>query len=68
MRRYYITRNNEYICDMYKEFDPNTCWDLIKKKDTIIVIFLFEKNKFRKLLSMIQGYRDYKKGVKGKVK
>ena len=68
MRRYYITRNNEYICDMYKEFDPNICWDLIKKKDTIIAIFLFEKNKFRKLLSMIQGYRDYKKGVKGKVK
>ena len=66
MRRYYITRNNEYICDMYKEFDPNVCWSLISKKDTLFTILLFEKNKYKKIKNMFIGYRDYKRGVKGK--
>ncbi|MBQ2639500.1 MAG: glycosyltransferase family 2 protein [Bacilli bacterium] len=66
MRRYYITRNNEYICDMYKNFDPNICWNLIKKKDTALIILLYEKHKIKKIISMIKGYIDYKKGIKGK--
>ena len=68
MRRYYITRNNEYICDMYKEFDPNICWELVKKKDILFKILLYERHKIKKVISMIKGYRDYKKGIKGKKK
>ena len=66
VRRYYIMRNCHYICDMYKEFDPNVCWRIISQKDTFVEILLFEKGKYKKIRNLIRGYKDYKKGIKGK--
>lgn len=66
IRRYYMARNNHYIYDMYKEYFPEYC-TLIKHglKGAARNIFVFEKDKYRKLRNMYRGYRDYKKGIKG---
>jgi rhamnosyltransferase len=66
IRRYYIMRNNHYIFDMYKDFDPSTCWRILEQKPSMEAILLFEKDKYRKLRNYIRGYNDYKKGIKGK--
>ena len=66
LRRYYIMRNNHYVFDMHKDFAPHICWSLLNQRATYIGILLYEKNKFRKLLSMYRGLRDYKRGIKGK--
>jgi len=66
IRRYYIMRNNHYIFDLYKDYAPHICWDIISQKKYIIGILLYEKKKIKKLISMYRGYRDYKKGIKGK--
>lgn len=66
IRRYYIMRNNHYIFDMYKDFDPNICWSLLAQKENMKSVLLFEKDKFRKLRNYFRGLRDYKKGIKGK--
>lgn len=66
IRRYYIMRNYHYICDMYKDYDPNYCYSLISQKHNIKGVILFEKNKIKKVLYYLRGLRDYKKGIKGK--
>lgn len=66
IRRYYIMRNNHYIFDMYKDFEPSTCWRILEQKPSMKAILLFEKDKYRKLRGYIRGLRDYKKGIKGK--
>ena len=69
IRRYYIVRNNMYICDMYGDMYPDYCaWLKRVQKGQVKRILAFEKNKFRKLKMMLKGYRDYKKGIKGKLK
>ncbi len=68
MRRYYIVRNNLYIYDMYHDIYPEYCDRLIRiQKGQIKRIIAFEKNKFNKLKMMYKGYRDHKKGIKGKL-
>lgn len=66
IRRYYIVRNIYYIYDLYHDLFPDYC-NFIKHglRGTWINILLFEKNKYKKLKAMYQGYQDYKKGIKG---
>lgn len=67
MRRYYIVRNNLYINQMYKDLFPEYCARLIRiQKGQVKRILAFEKNKFNKLKMMYRGYKDFKKGIKGK--
>ena len=62
-RRYYITRNRHYICDIYKNDFPMYCKLEIKcTKKELIKIWLFEKHKIKKTKAIYKGYRDYKKG------
>lgn len=69
MRRYYIARNNLYINDMYKDMYPDYCAFLIRvQKGQVKRILAFEKDKFNKLKMMYRGYKDHKKGIKGKLK
>ena len=69
IRRYYIVRNNLYINDMYKDLYPDYCaWLLRVQKGQVKRIIAFEKNKFKKLKMMFKGYKDHKKGIKGKLK
>ncbi len=69
LRRYYIVRNTFYIKDMYENVYPNYVKHLIRvQKGQVKRILLFEKNKFQKLRMMYKGYKDYKKGIKGKIK
>lgn len=68
IRRYYIVRNNLYINSMYKDLYPEYCNHLIRvQKGQVKRILLFEKDKLRKLKMMYKGYKDFKKGVKGKL-
>ena len=67
MRRYYIVRNNLYINKMYHDLFPKYCDHLIRiQKGQVKRILAFEKNKFNKLKMMYRGYKDFKKGIKGK--
>ena len=67
MRRYYIVRNNLYINKMYHDLFPEYCDHLIRiQKGQVKRILAFEKNKFNKLKMMYRGYKDFKKGIKGK--
>lgn len=69
MRRYYITRNNLYIRDMYSDIYPDYCKRLIRiQKGQVKRVLMFEKQRMKKLKMIIKGYIDYKKGVKGKMK
>lgn len=69
IRRYYIVRNNLYINQMYSDIYPDYCkWLLRVQKGQVKRILAFEKNKIKKLYMMYKGYRDYKKGIKGKLK
>ena len=69
MRRYYIIRNNLYICDMYKDMYPEYCKRLIRiQKGQFKRVLVFEKDKIHKIRNMIKGYKDHKKGIKGKMK
>lgn len=68
IRRYYIVRNNLYINSMYNDIYPEYCKRLLRiQKGQVKRIIVFEKNKFQKLRMMYKGYRDYKKGIKGKL-
>lgn len=68
IRRYYIVRNNLYINEMYKELFPEYCKKLIRiQKGQVKRILAFEKNKYKKLKMMYKGYKDYKRGIKGKL-
>ena len=67
IRRYYIVRNNLYIYKMYHDKFPAYCEHLIRvQKGQVKRIIAFEKNKIKKLIMMYKGYRDFKKGIKGK--
>ena len=67
IRRYYMSRNNHYIYDMYKEYFPEYCETIIKGLDgQFRNILAFEKNKYKKIRNMKRGYKDYKKGITGK--
>ena len=69
MRRYYIVRNNLYINSMYKDLFPDYCaWLIRVQKGQAKRIIMFEKNKIKKLKMMYRGYKDFKKGIKGKLK
>ena len=67
IRRYYIVRNNMYINQMYKDMYPEYCaWLIRVQKGQVKRIIVFEKNKIKKLSMMYKGYKDFKKGIKGK--
>mgnify|MGYP001622909225 FL=1 len=67
IRRYYIVRNNLYINEMYKEKYPDYCKHLLRiQKGQVKRILAFEKEKVKKLTMMYRGYKDFKKGIKGK--
>lgn len=67
IRRYYIVRNNLYIYKMYHDKYPLYCEHLIRvQKGQVKRIIAFEKNKIKKLTMMYKGYKDFKKGIKGK--
>ena len=66
IRRYYIIRNNNYIYDMYKDFDLDFCKYMVNQKHNILAVILFEKDKLNKIKKYIRGYKDYKKGIRGK--
>ena len=68
MRRYYIVRNTMYINSMYSDIYPDYCKRLLRiQKGQVKRILAFEKNKFKKLKMMYKGYKDFKKGIKGKI-
>ncbi|MBE6158959.1 MAG: glycosyltransferase family 2 protein [Firmicutes bacterium] len=68
-RRYYMVRNNLYVRDMYHDMFPEyTDWLIGVQKGQAKRVFMFEKNKFKKLRYMYKGYNDYKKGIQGKLK
>ena len=67
IRRYYMSRNNHYIYDMYHEAFPDYCNMILNGLEgQFRNILAFEKDKYRKLRNMRRGYKDYKKGIKGK--
>ena len=66
IRRYYIMRNYHYIKDMYEKEDPEYCYSLVSQKHNMIGVLLFEKQKIKKIRMYLKGYKDYKKGIKGK--
>lgn len=68
LRRYYMTRNYMYIKDMYINSNKEYVSKIAKQKRNILIILLFEKDKYRKIRNIIRGYLDYKKGIKGKYK
>lgn len=66
MRRYYIVRNSFYLYDLYHDDFPDYC-EAVKRqaKQSFFYATVFEKHGFKKLIYMIRGYRDYRKGKKG---
>lgn len=68
IRRYYIVRNRHYINDEYCKDFPDYCKAEMRcTRGEVKRIVLFEKDKIRKLFYMYKGYRDYRKGIKGKL-
>ena len=68
IRRYYMVRNTLYLKDMYYDLFKDHCDYLIRvQKGQVKRILVFEKNKYRKLKMMYKGYKDYKRGIKGKI-
>ncbi len=67
IRRYYIVRNINYVYDMYHDVFPEYC-EFIRNglKGAFRNVLVFEKDKYRKIRNMYRGYRDFKKGIKGK--
>ena len=69
LRRYYMTRNRFYTWEKYKDlnsFTLNRDKKLFKKE--FIKIILGEKDKVNKIKMVFKGYKDYKKGIRGKLK
>ena len=69
LRRYYMTRNRFYTWEKYKDlnsFTLNRDKKLFKKE--FVKIILGEKDKVNKIKMVLRGYKDYKKGIKGKLK
>lgn len=68
IRRYYIMRNTLYIKKMYGSVYKEYTDHLIRvQKGQVKRILAFESQKFAKLKMMYKGYRDFKKGKKGKL-
>lgn len=65
-RIYYMARNYRYIKKNYREIAPEFCDVLVKIKGLIFKIVFYEKDKFRKLRSILLGIIDYRKGKYGK--
>lgn len=66
LRRYYIVRNSFYLYDMYHDDYPDYCQAVVKQaKQSFFYATVFEKHGFKKLIYMIRGYRDYRRGKKG---
>ncbi len=61
-----MMRNYLYIRDMYKDYNKEYVEKIASQKRNIIIILLFEKDKYRKIRNTIRGYIDYKKNIKGK--
>jgi len=67
LRRYYMTRNRLYVMNRYKNAtafikrEQREFWLELRK------IILFEKDKYRKVASILKGYWDYKRGKFGKL-
>lgn len=66
LRRYYIVRNSFYLYDMYHDDYSDYCQAVVKQaKQSFFYATVFEKHGFKKLIYMIRGYRDYRRGKKG---
>ena len=68
-RRYYMTRNRFYTWNKYKNlnsFTLNRDKKLFKKE--FVKIILVEDDKLNKVKMVLKGYKDYKNGVRGKLK
>ena len=68
LRQYYMARNYRYIRDKYIDYDKEFCEILVKIKSNIFKIFMYEKDSYRKIKYMFKGIKDYKRGIKGKIK
>lgn len=69
LRRYYMTRNRFYTWEKYKNLDSFTLnRDKLLFKKEFVKIILGEKDKINKVKMIFRGYRDYKKGIRGKLK
>lgn len=69
LRRYYMTRNRFYTWNKYKNlnsFTLNRDKKLFKKE--FVKIILGEDDKLNKVKMVLKGYKDYKNGVRGKLK
>lgn len=67
LRRYYITRNRFQVASRFKKYFPDFFKeDLIFFWKELVVIFLFEKDRFQKYKMIFNGFLDYKKGRVGK--
>jgi rhamnosyltransferase len=67
VRRYYITRNRLTLLKEYKDIFP----DFYRNEKNnnlkeVVKLLLFEKNKFKKIKSVIEGYIDFKSNRFGK--
>lgn len=69
IRRYYTSRNRQYVWNLYKESFPE--WvknDKIAATKDVITIILFEHGRFMKIKMIVKGYYDYKKKKFGELK
>lgn len=67
-RRYYMVRNMLYVTKMYRKYFPGYCRYLKRvQRGQVRYILLFENDKLNKLKMMFKGFRDYKKGIKGRL-
>lgn len=68
IRIYYMTRNYRYIRKEYRNIAPEFCDILVKIKGLIFKIIFYEKDKYRKLRSILLGIYDYRHNNYGKYK
>ncbi len=69
IRRYYISRNRQYVWNLYKKTFPE--WVKNDKKAAakdIIIIILFERDKWLKIKMILKGYYDFKRNKFGELK
>ena len=69
VRRYYITRNRLYVSSLYKKAFPDFYQrEMHEFNHELYKIILFERNKYKKITSIVRGYLDFKRNVFGKIK
>jgi rhamnosyltransferase len=67
IRRYYITRNRFYLYNKYKDKFSEFCKNDYKSQiKEWVKILVGEKDKIRKIKSIIRGIQDYRRGKFGK--